>query len=219
MNITSLPKHHALLLTTSDRKSLSEKLFTELKAISIANKLFDTTVLDIDTARNIITWSNTPYNEERTAVISFHTVGIEAQNTLLKLLEEPRDGVKFILITTNKANLLATVLSRTLVLENTDNKSTQDDTVALNFLLTNPNVRLKLPEITELLAKTDEEGRKDRESVRMFILSLVRILTQKGIASNYIEETLTAASYASDPSASGKSLLEYLALLLPQIVE
>ncbi|MEN9338018.1 MAG: hypothetical protein RIQ41_332, partial [Candidatus Parcubacteria bacterium] len=47
--------------------------------------------------------------------------------------------------------------------------------------------------------------------------SLVSPLTEKKTNPRYITETLEIASYASDPSASGKALLEYLALLLPVI--
>jgi hypothetical protein len=85
------------------------------------------------------------------------------------------------------------------------------------FLKTPYTERMKLPYITELLSRVDEEDRKDREAVRMFILSLIPLLTETQRESRYILETLEIASYASDPSSSGKTLLEYLSLLLPVI--
>lgn len=222
MNIASLPKHHAVLITSNNRKSLSESLFSELQVTSIASKIFDSTVLDIDTAKAIVAWAHTPYHENKTAILSFHAIGIEAQNAILKILEEPKPTVSFILITTDTSSLLRTVLSRVVQVkhetqDDQETYSTQLSSLANEFLRTAPVLRSKLPKVLELLAKTDEEGRKDRESVRMFILSLLFLLQKNNAAGLYIEETLLCAMYAQDPSASGKSLIEYLALLLPEV--
>ncbi len=218
MKLSDLPKHHALLLVTSERESASLALHDELKSISPAHRFFNQTVLDIDTARNIISWSNTPYNEERIGLISFHTAGVPAQNAMLKVLEEPREGVRFILITSNKDNLIETVLSRVQVVQPTtnDQRPTSNDDADL-FLETKPTARIKLPFVTELLSREDEEGRKDREALRAFLLDLIDSLKiKKNIKPKYIEETIEMSSYAGDPSSSGKAILEYLALLLPQ---
>ena len=84
------------------------------------------------------------------------------------------------------------------------------------FLKTNHSERIKLPFIVNLLNATDEEDRKDREGVRGFILSLA---TKTGALMVYPKETtitLEMATYSAFPSSSLKSILEYLALLLPQ---
>lgn len=214
MDITTLPKHHALLITASNRIEAAERIYNELKQQSPAHTFFNQTVLDIETARKIISWANTPYNEEKFAVISFHTAGLEAQNTLLKILEEPRNGIRFILVTSNKENLIATVLSRVVCVEENDNKESLYE--ATKFLETSHALRMKLPYVVDILSRTDEEDRKDRESVREFILALASVLNENSVSLNYVEETLQSASYAADPSASGKALLEYLSLLLPQ---
>lgn len=215
MNISELPKHHAILLEYGERGAIGASLFAQLQSLSPIHTFFNQTVLDIEIARKIITWANTPYNEEKIALISFHTIGLEAQNALLKILEEPRDGVRFILLTSNKANLIDTVLSRLLFVR--DNKDIQVANLAHTFLTTSCTLRMKLPEIIELLSRVDEEERKDREGVRAFILSLATVLQKNNSPTKYTEETLETASYAADPSASGKALVEYLALLLPQI--
>jgi hypothetical protein len=69
----------------------------------------------------------------------------------------------------------------------------------------------------ELLARVDEEGRKDREGVRAFILSIAEALSKAKAQPRYITETIQVASYSSDSSTSGKALIEYLSLLLPVI--
>jgi DNA polymerase III delta prime subunit len=216
MNLADLPKHHAVLVLHTNRTATAHTLFKELQSQSPIHRFFDQTVLDIENARSIITWANTPYNEEKVAVISFHTIGLEAQNALLKILEEPRAGVTFILVTSNTSNLIPTVLSR-LYLIKTSELNSDISKEALLFLQTPSVSRMKLPYIVDILSRVDEEERKDREAIRAFILSLTGILVKEKYSQKYLQETLEIASYASDPSASGKALLEYLSLLLPQI--
>lgn len=219
MKLLDLPNHHAVLLVASEREATGVALWKELQGNSPAHRFFNQTVLDIETARSIISWAQTPYNEKKIALISFHTVGLEAQNALLKILEEPRLGVRFILLTSNKANLIDTVLSRVLIANEGEPVNTNSETLqaAETFLATTHGLRMKLISITTLLSRVDEEDRKDREGVRAFILALVTLLRNNHSEPKYIQETLEVASYAADPSASGKALLEYLSLLLPQV--
>lgn len=217
MLFSSLPRHHAVLITTSSRESTSTSLWSEVTKLSPVHRYFNQTVLDIETARQIISWAKSSYNDERVGVISFHTAGIPAQNALLKILEEPPQNTRFILVTSNKSNLMDTVLSRVQLHEEKEESKIHTD--AQLFLSTSPSLRMKLSCIVELLEKKDEGDRKDRESVREFILSLATVLSQNKKMStdtNHIREILAMASYAADPSASGKALLEYLSLLLPQ---
>ena len=216
MDLSRFGEHHAILITHGDRTSYGESLWKEISSFSPAHKYFNQTVLDIETARAIISWAQAPYNDERIALISFHTAGLPAQNAMLKILEEPRPGTRFILLTSNAAGLIDTVLSRVhrvgLTNQETRIKKHED---AKEFLRAPHVSRMKLSFIIEMLAQVDEEGRKDRESVREFILCLATTLSEAKVESRYITETLQVASYASDPSASGKALLEYLSLLLP----
>lgn len=218
MKLADLPKHHAVLIVDNERDAVGIALWNELQTLSPVHKFFNQTVLDIDTARKIISWANTSYNDEKIAIISFHTSGIPAQNAMLKILEEPRAGVRFILITSNKDNLIGTVTSRLLEVRSKENGVRSKNNInAEEFLCTPHSARMKLPFVVELLSRQDEEGRKDREGVRNFILSLVEVLSSSQVKPRYITETIELSSYASDPSASGKALLEYLALLLPVI--
>jgi hypothetical protein len=215
MKFSDFPRHHAILVTHENRSEYAESLWNELGE-NPANRFFNQTVLDIDTARSIISWAQSPYNDERVALISFHTVGLPAQNAMLKVLEEPRTGTRFILLTTNKDHLIDTVLSRVHHVHIAGDGNEQVKKVAKEFLATSSAFRMRLSHILDLLAKQDEEGRKDREGVKTFILSLVDALRDAKAPSRYILETLQVASYASDPSVSGKALIEYLSLLLPQ---
>lgn len=216
MKFSDLPLHHAVLVTHPDRAIYGARLWEELQKSSPVHRYFNQTVLDIETAREIISFAQAAYNEEKVALISFNTVSLPAQNAMLKVLEEPRIGVRFVLLTTHKNTLIETVLSRVHHIQLGGTSDVQEKH-AQEFLSTSPSFRIKLSFITTLLAGVDEEGRKDREAVKTFILSLVEVLTENHVEVRYITETLEIASYASDPSASGKALIEYLALLLPQI--
>lgn len=216
MKLQELPEHHAVLLTHSNRKDLADGLWEELRADSLSHRFFDQTVLDIDRARQIISWARSAYGGKRIGLISFHTIGIPAQNALLKILEEPEVNTRFVLITSNKANLIDTVLSRLHhhVLHDTESEDTE---YAKLFLKTNPTERIKLPFVTALLAKTDEEDRKDREALHEFIISIASLLSRNKSTVQVVPELFEIASYARDPSSSGKALIEYISLLLPQI--
>jgi DNA polymerase III delta prime subunit len=216
MDFSAFPEHHAVLVVTPDR----EPVFASFQAHFPApfHKHLVQTVIDIDTAREISSWSKAGIqgeNGSRAYVISFHTITLPAQNALLKVLEEPQIGVRFIFVTSNKERLIGTVLSRMHAMQQESDSS--DEESARDFLRAQSSVRMKLPSIVQLLAREDEEGRKDREATKGFILSLLSVMKEKNIESRYILETIEIASYASDPSASGKALLEYLALLLPTI--
>jgi hypothetical protein len=219
MKLADLPQHHAILLVESERGAVGAALWNELKLDSVAHRFFNQTVLDIDTVRSLISWAQTPYNGEKIALMSFHTAGTPAQNAMLKILEDPRDGVRFIILTSNVASLIPTVLSRMHIVQTEATKNVQDRVDihdAVLFLNTKPSLRMKLPHVIDITSREDEEGRKDREAIRQFILRVVDALaSSKESKPSYIQETLEIAAFAGDSSSSGKALLEYLSLLLP----
>lgn len=215
MKLRDLPNHHAVLVIHHGRQELGVSLWEELNTRPSMHKFVNQAVLDIDTAREIIAWANSPYNDERIAIISFHTASLPAQNAMLKILEEPKAGIRFILITSNREHLLDTIISRTHML--IPKAGAETDSLVREFLQAKPASRIKLKSITMLLAQEDEEGRKDRESARSFILGLAEELSKdKKIPKKYVEETLQMASYAGDPSVTVKFIIEYLSLLLPK---
>ncbi len=217
MNFSDLPNHHAVLISHNDRKNLSSSLWNEITLFSPLNIFHNVTVLDIDTAREIIKWVNSSYNGERVALISFHSSTIPAQNAMLKILEEPREGVRFILITSNKESLLPTVLSR--LSEFKLEKGVKDD-VSSNaklFLETKETERIDLDFISKILNSEDEKGRRDREITKNFLISLQKEASVNHLDSKYILEINDMIFYLNNPSSSTKMIVEYLALLLPKI--
>lgn len=221
MKLSDLPKHHAVLVISQERESFANNFWNELIKESPAHNYFKQTILDIDTVRKIIAFANSSQSGDRTALVSFHTATIPAQNAMLKILEEPKIGVSFILVTSNRDVILPTVISRVHEMKIEDKVHKTEENASL-FLRTKPVDRMELSIIKELLERKDDNGRNDREAIRNFILSLAeyireKMAIEKKLISKHLLSVNEVASYASDPSGSGKMLLEYLSLYLPQI--
>ena len=215
MKFKDLPNSQAILIVDEGRKEISDNFWAEINEEKTPNIFINKTVIDIETIREIISWANTPFNGDKTCLISFHTITLPAQNSALKLLEEIKPGVGFILITSNEEALIPTILSR---LHKIYNKSKVNrESLASEFFKTKPVDRMKLKSITELLGKEDEEKRKDRESVKSFLSDLILFGKENDLEGDRLIKLIEIENYAGDPSSSGKVLIEFLSLYLPQI--
>jgi len=163
-------------------------------------------------------------------IIAISSITIEAQQALLKLLEEPRLGLTLLLVVPH-GMLLPTLRSRMLEYPHNPNSAAQK--VLGSSLRTQPDIFaqqsldfLKAPNkarsatITELL-KDDE---CTRERVRAFLNGLEVELHAKLVESQgkkefreALEDVARVRSYAGDRSPSFKMLLEHLALALPKV--
>ena len=81
--------------------------------------------IKIDQVREIKEWLSLKSTSNKGKVVIIekaHTMNIPSQNAILKILEEPPLGTLFILITSNKGNLLPTILSRAFIVDFTSLK-------------------------------------------------------------------------------------------------
>lgn len=80
--------------------------------------------IGIDQMKSLIVWSKIkPYNSKGklACIFSAELLTIEAQNSILKILEEPNKNNTYVLLTNNFTNLLPTILSRCeLIFDNTE---------------------------------------------------------------------------------------------------
>lgn len=92
---------------------------------------------------------------------NFHLSSIPAQNSFLKLLEEPPTNVQFVLTTNNKNNLLPTIVSRTKIvkLQGKEIENVVERFIAPEIL----GVRIPLVKFTIT----------DRESAKNILLQLI----------------------------------------------
>jgi len=183
--------------------------------------------LAIDDAREIKSLAETrPVTETGMKVFVLQMDGItaEAQNALLKLLEEPGESVRFFLVLPSLHLLLPTVKSRMMIVDTGD--GSQKGSVAGSAFLADAEAFLKkpLPARLEYIKKLMEEIAKDKrpkqDAVELIaaiqgaihgkvVLKDAADLKEKAAA---LDATLLAGKYATDRAPSLKMLLEYVAL-------
>ena len=162
----------------------------------------------------------------RTFVVCAAGMTTEAQNALLKTIEEPPGGARFFFIIPSPETLLGTVRSRAQIhsFGETD-ETTEAARNAAAFLAASPTQRLEL--LKPLLEKDDDPektrglgaGKRDIGTIITFLSSLERTLAQhphetarEGLAVIY-----RARTYMGDKGALLKPLLESVALLCPRV--
>jgi hypothetical protein len=154
--------------------------------------------------------------ERRVFVVATPTLTTEAQNALLKTLEDAPGDALFFLIVPNPAMLLSTVRSRAQVMTLPEGVGTGASLVpAGEFLASTPQRRLDM--LKPLLEKGDEE-RRDTGAIVRFLADLEKSALQKGaVAENVLGPLYRARAFIADKGALVKPLLEQVALLTPVI--
>lgn len=173
----------------------------------------------IDNAREIKLLAGTkPVNSsgKRIFILTMNGITIEAQNAMLKLLEEPADYARFFLIMPSSHLLLPTVRSRLHIIElekfagGVEAKKARE--LAVSFLAVSVGKRL------EAVKNMVDDIAKEKKSARAaidFLNSLEEVVREeKGAKSGYktLEAIELTRKYASDRAPSMKMLLEYVAL-------
>ncbi len=150
--------------------------------------------------------------ERRVFVIAAPVIAADAQNTLLKTIEEPAGNALFIFIVPSPEILLPTVRSRAQMLHIIDERASGDLVDGKKFLSASPQARLDM--LKPLLEK-DKDDRRDLAAIITFLSSLERIvgatmpLQVKGLDAIY-----RARKHITDKGALVKPLLEQVALLV-----
>jgi len=134
----------------------------------------------------------------------------EAQNALLKTLEEPPADAAFFIVVPAPEMLLPTLRSRAQVLTLLHEEA-ENSIDTKTFLAASPGERLDM--LKPLLEK-DEDDKRDIGRIVGFLSALERVLEKKpeGLHAIY-----RARKYIGDKGALVKPLLEQVALLVPKI--
>lgn len=154
---------------------------------------------------------------DRVFAIAAHSMTGEAQNSLLKILEEPAENTRLFLLIESVKMLLPTVRSR-LFITAVAAEAGEENNVAVGFMKASIPERLKM-----VKSFTDElsEGNKTKTDLVRFLHDVEKILHQKiePKKSEHIrglEALLQAERELSGRSPSVKLLFEHLALTLPR---
>lgn len=168
----------------------------------------------IDDARDLKSWhakkANTPAG--KIAIIFAHQFGHEAQNTLLKITEEPHQDTTIILITGSKSNLLPTVLSRLQIVTEPVFNTELDLSLGTKFFKLSPAERLT--KIDQFVDMTADTNRIQLEQL-MRQLKAITTTNQSLWSTKSVPVLIKAETYTKTTGVPPKTTYEYLALLLP----
>ena len=149
-------------------------------------------------------------------VIQIDNITFEAQNSLLKLLEEPADYVHFLIVVPSAHLLLPTVKSRmSLIATGETGMSGASDKIALEaetFL--KATVAKRLDYIKKLATDITDEKRSKQDVVDLLNAIESLVYMKSGTRGNQrsLEAIEKARNYMNDRGASLKMLLEFVAL-------
>lgn len=227
-------KHHAFLFLNSrwksqnfDIKNLIEKIGVNKADNILSSDIYsiERDNLSVDDAREI---KNQSYisasvaQSNRIFVIKFQAITHEAQNALLKILEEPPENVIFLIFVEYFFDLLPTIKSRVQILEisgyierKIDEKSKSDfqeiEKLAKSFISSKTPKRIKI--CNDLIDKYSEDN---RELIQYFIISLINLsrndADHKSRDFNLLKNCDLCLKYLNYRSASVKQIMEYLSL-------
>ncbi len=200
-----LGRHHAILLVGSYDWAISRLPLTYQKeGVDVLHTRGAR--MGIDEVRALIkeAYQSPLRDAMRTFVIAHDDITIEAQNALLKLLEEPPATAQFYIIVDRATKLIPTLRSR-LVLEDTEARG-EDGGVFLEFQKLGYKARLDM--IANRMTKKDDA----------WALALMHGCESFAVGASH-PELLTVLTdirpYFERPGASKKMILEHIALTLP----
>lgn len=142
----------------------------------------------------------------------------EAQNALLKTLEEPTGFSVFLILVPHTHTLLPTLVSRSHAVKKTRSFQSALDPKA--FLAASPKERIDA--ISELLPDKKKGEDRNLDMILSFLNALeLHISVKPGGSTDTFREGLNALyrakKYCMDRGASHKALLEHVALLVPRM--
>lgn len=199
--------HHAVLLTTSYRESVHERVLTEAaETAEVISYVVES--LTIDDVRKLIQLAyQTPSRHDiLQLVVSARSINIEAQHALLKVIEEPPATTQFTFILPTTAGLLPTIMSR--VLWRPDVESDAAYPAAFTEFIAAPIVK-RLDIIADIVKSKSDAKWDDLYD------GLVIYGAQVVLASEALMSVESALRYLRQKGAAKKMIWEELALTLP----
>ena len=225
--------HHAYLLEGEKElifKELLSFLKEDLKISVIANPDFylrEFNTFKIDNAREIKNFQSRKNiaGNKQIIIIQTNFITIEAQNSLLKMFEEPTENTHIFLITYSSEIFLPTIKSRLQLIKVLNKGDSNEKDFVDRFLKSSISKRTEL--MKEFLPKTSKEKANKVGAVN-FLNNLEMILYKKYKEKSLdslppedydliFEEIFKSRSYLSDRSPSTKMILEHISQITPRI--
>lgn len=160
----------------------------------------------IENARFLEKWAlNKPIaGNKKVSLLITGSITFEAQNALLKVLEEPKENTYMLIGLKTLANILPTLLSRVRVVRLQKNEL--EVKLVAKFLDSDINQRLK---IVKNILKLN-----DKKKVKNFITNLEFLAYKKNLPSSSLKNVLKAKIVETARGSSQKMIMEWLATVL-----
>lgn len=153
-----------------------------------------------------------PFGDSKYFLISLSKASREAQNALLKVIEEAPGHSIFFFIVESAGHLLPTIRSRSIDVHGPSIAHTVDTEEADAFLKATFESRLSTVEkMTSYITKT-----QDRSVARGFVASLLVAAKTAGLPVSSVRDILDADQYLRTQGGSAKAVLSHLAVSLPR---
>lgn len=159
--------------------------------------------------------------KKKVCIIGAKFINREAEQSLLKIIEEPTPDSHFFIVVPDASLLLGTILSRTHLVKINGNDNLDEDQMALKFLNSTPAVRIEnVAEIIKEFKDSESSGGLRHRAISL-INGLERIVYKKwksDVDNENLKFTLNelknCRNFLSTPGASVKMILEHIALVI-----
>ena len=167
----------------------------------------------VDDARAVSAFASLkPYGDAKYFLLSMSRASAEAQNALLKVIEEAPGSSVFFFIVESAGNMLPTLRSRCVQISGERTDSGESSEEALRFLKDSFESRLGAVEkMTSYISKT-----QDRAPIRAFVRALLKSAKEKKYPAPNLRDILDADRYLRMQGGSAKAVLSHLAVSLPR---
>ena len=171
----------------------------------------------IDDSRMLKEWASSRpfFGSGKVAIMEIFSLSAESANALLKVFEEPNEGVHFFVISPSAEAVMPTLRSRLTVINNaTEQNKIEEETIGFckEFLSLAPNKRLEsIKKALPDKAKAVEFLNGLEMILEKTIRTSARLETTKAL-----EEIQKGRQFIFDRASSPKMIMEHLALALPR---
>lgn len=146
---------------------------------------------------------------------------LEAQNTLLKIFEEPIENTHFFIITPDANTLLKTLVSRFYLIRT--KAGLENELKEAKKFIAMPT-KNKIDFIKELLAEEEEdeentviETSSARSKALKFLNALETVVSKTVFDTGFFEQIFKVREFLNQPGSSAKNLMESVALITPNL--
>ncbi len=177
----------------------------------------------MDDSREIKDWHSRKgiSDGKKVCIIATKFINREAEQTLLKIIEEPGVNTHFFIIVPDSSVLLPTIISRTHIVKIEQDKDIEIQKEAINFIKSTSKERIDIVALIIKNNKDEESSGQLRYYATTFVNGLESIF-YKRFKENINDEKVKfvlvelqkARGYLSTPGASVKMILEHLSLVI-----